>query len=66
MEKATLETAERLSEQHLALDRAEQYLAGLESLVHEARISRDPRVVLEALQVIALQAKTIADLKILP
>ena len=40
-----------------------RYFAGLESLAHEARHARDPRVLDLALRVVARQAETIRDLE---
>jgi hypothetical protein len=50
----------------LDLDAARRYLAGVESMAREASTSQDPRVVVTALQVIAHQSITIAEMGVLP
>jgi hypothetical protein len=44
------------------LDRSRKYLAAVEHLAREARHSRDPQVLITALRVLAMQARTIAEL----
>ena len=47
----------------LNLDAMRRYLRGLENLCKEARITRDPRVVVTALRVLALAADQIWERK---
>jgi hypothetical protein len=44
------------------IDRARQYLAGVEKLAAEGRRSKDLQVLLTALRVMAMQARTVAEL----
>jgi hypothetical protein len=47
-----------------ALDvaRTHEYLAGVEALAREARTTRDPRVLLDALRVLSLQPVNVREL----
>ena len=47
---------------YLDVAAARQYFAGLESLAREARVSRDPRVLLAALAVMRRQPATVSGL----